>query len=204
MSRSSHTDSSLYPTPSTDADVLSGALRVGTSISRMWGVELEFVRSGRSNDEGPVVYPLLQFATVSANVGQVLPAGAAQSSIAIPVPFDYQSEVRRRHMSVDAVAWARQPVGGDVDLVYLAGIAFARERSDMTQHISPILRAGVASTTFRSAFVEYATRPLVGMEARIGLTSRLRLIPGLRVQGLGSGWLVRPSVALGWVFSGAP
>ena len=28
----------------------------------------------------------------------------------------------------------------------------------------------------------------------------IRLIPGLRVQGLGDGWLVRPNVAVGWFF----
>jgi hypothetical protein len=38
------------------------------------------------------------------------------------------------------------------------------------------------------------------MEARIGLTSRLRLVPGIRVQGLGDGWLLRPYVGLGWFF----
>lgn len=197
VSRSSHGDSSFYPSPSGGAEVLSGALRVGTSISGIWGVELEFVRSGRSSDETPIVNPLAQ-AGSTVNLAQLLPGVAP--GIPIPFPFEYRSEVRRRHTSMNAVVWARQPVGGAVDLVYLAGIAFARERSDVTQNIVPVPRAIVAPTSIRSTFTEYATRPLVGMEARIGLTSRLRLVPGLRVQGLGDGWLVRPNVAIGWFF----
>jgi hypothetical protein len=198
VSRSSHSDSSFYSSPSNGAEVLSGALRVGTSINGTWGVELEYVRAGRSSDETPLIYPLAQAGSTSVNLAQLLPGLAP--GIPIAFPLEYRSEVRRRHTSMNAVAWARQPVGGAVDLVYLAGIAFTRERSDVTQNIIPVPRAIVPPTPIRSTFTEYATRPLVGMEARIGLTSRLRLIPGLRVQGLGDGWLVRPNVAIGWFF----
>ena len=166
--------------------------------SGIWGVELEYVRAGRSSDETPLINPLAQAGSISVNLVQLLPGVAP--GIPIPFPFEYRSEVRRRHTSMNAVAWARQPVGDAVDLVYLAGIAFTRERSDVTQNISPVPRAIVPPTSIRSTFTEYATRPLVGMEARIGLTPRLRLIPGLRVQGLGDGWLVRPNVAIGWFF----
>ncbi len=198
VSRSSHGDSGFFPSPSNSAEVLSGALRVGTSIDRLWGVELEYVRSGRSSDETPIFNPLAQVGSTSVNLAQLLPGVAP--GIPIPFPFEYRSEVRRRHTSMNGVVWVRQPVGGAVDLVYLAGIAFTRERSDVTQNIIPVSRAIVAPAPIRSTFTEYATRPLVGMEARIGLTSRLRLVPGLRVQGLGDGWLVRPNVALGWFF----
>jgi hypothetical protein len=198
VSRSSHGDSSFYPSPSNGAEVLSGALRVGTSINRLWGVELEYARSGRSSEQTPIFIPLALAGSTSVNLPQLLP-GAVQS-ISLPFPFDYRSEIRRRRTSMNAVLWARQPVGGAVDLVYLAGIAFTRERSDVTQNIIPIVRTIVPPIPIRNTFTEYATRPLVGVEARIGLTSRLRLVPGLRVQGLGAGWLVRPNVALGWFF----
>lgn len=198
VSRSSHADSSLYQSPSNGSEVLSGALRVGTSITRLWGVELEYIRSGRSSDETSTFNPLALAGSTSVNLAQLLPGIAP--GIPIPLPFEYRSEVRRRHTSVNAVAWARQPVGGAVDLVYLAGIAFTRERSDLMQNIIPTVRTIVPPTPIRSTFTEYATRPLVGMEARIGLTSRLRLVPGIRVQGLGAGWLVRPNVSLGWFF----
>jgi hypothetical protein len=96
------------------------------------------------------------------------------------------------------VAWARQTLGSSVDLAYLGGIAFTRDRSDVSQSVTPGLR--LPPTTYRSTVIEYATRPLVGVEARVGLTSRLRLIPGFRVQGLSQGWLMRPYVGLGWFF----
>jgi len=198
VSRSSHADSRFYSPPSNGAEVLSGALRVGTSITGIWGVELEYVRAGRSSEETPIFNPLAQAGSTSVSLVQLLPGVAP--GIPTPFPFDYRSEVRRRHSSMNAVVWARQPVGGAVDLVYLAGIAFTRERSDVTQNIIPVPRAIVPPAPIRSTFTEYATRPLVGMEARIGLTPRLRLIPGLRVQGLGDGWLVRPNVAVGWFF----
>ena len=199
VSRSSHASSSLYPSPSNDAEVLSGALRAGTFVGSNWGVELEFVRSGRTNEEGPQIVPLAQGGTFSGTF-TVLPAGAAPNAISIPIPFDYRSEVRRRHESIDAVAWARQSVSGSVDLVYLGGVAFSRDRSDITQSIGPALRAIVPPTTFRSTFIQYDTRPLVGMEARIRFTSRIRLIPGFRLQALSDGWLMRPYVGLGWFF----
>src|SRR5882672_7477748 len=111
VSRSSHGDSSFYPSPSNGAEVLSGALRVGTSINRLWGVELEYARSGRSSEETPIFNPLAQAGSTSLNLVQLLP-GVAQS---ITFPFEYRSEIRRRHTSMNAVAWARQPVGGAVD-----------------------------------------------------------------------------------------
>ena len=205
VSRVSHTDSSLISSPGNGAEVLSGALRVGTSVGSNWGVELEFARSGRSNEEGPIIGPLVETG-VPTNIAQLLPTGLVPGNIPIPFSFDYRLEVRRRQTSVDAVAWARQSAGGSVDLVYLGGIAFARDRSDVTESInvspgplSQAIRAFVPQS-FSSSSIEYAARPLVGMEARIQLTSRLRLIPGLRVQGLGDGWLLRPHVGLGWFF----
>jgi hypothetical protein len=209
VSRVSHADSSLFSSPSSGAEVLSGALRVGTSVGPNWGVELEFARSGRTEEQGPIVSPLALAGSISGaiqgtstltTITQLLPAGTVPGSIPIPIPFDYQSDVRTRHSSVDAVAWARQSVGGRVDLVYLGGIAFSRDRSDLTEAITPVLRTIAPPETFHSTFIDYATRPLVGMEARIKFTSRLRLIPGFRVQGLADGWLLRPYVGLGWFF----
>jgi hypothetical protein len=209
VSRVGRADSSLYPSPSNGTEVLSGALRVGTFVGSNWGVELEFVRSGRTNEQGAVIRPLALAGSTSAAIAQVLPPGVVPNNISFPVPFDYRSDVGRRHASVDAVAWARRSVSGSVDLVYLGGVAFSRDRSDITESVTPVFRtlappatgvAVVAATTFRSTLIQYDTRPLVGMEARIGLTSKLRLVPGLRLQGLRNGWLLRPYVGLGWFF----
>lgn len=213
VSRVSHADSSLYSSSSNGGEVLSGALRVGTSVGPNWGVELEFVRSGRTNEQEPVINPLaltesifVAGGAVPSTITDLLPTGGLRGYTST-IPFSFRSDVRRRHTSLDAVAWARQSVSGSIDLVYLGGIAFSRDRSDITESINlprsvapQTLLAFVPQTEFHSAFIEYATRPLVGMEARIRFTSRLRLVPGFRVQGLGNGWLLRPYVGLGWFF----
>ena len=94
-------------------------------------------------------------------------------------------------------------VGGTVDLVYLGGVAFSRERTEISQNFPTIL--GLIAplpppSAFRSTTISYGTRPLAGVEARIRFTSHVRLIPGVRLQGITEGWLLRPYVGLGWFF----
>ena len=200
VSRVSHTDSSFGSSPSSNTEVVSGSLRVGTAVSQTWGVELEFVRSGQSHrSQNPIITPLQ---AGGLNVGALTPSPTGTIAInGIPVPIGgFQSDIRQSHSDFDAVAWVRQGVGGSVDLVYLGGLAFSRQRVEITQTFPAILRTLVPGGTFRTTAVDYATRPLVGAEARIGLTSHVRLIPGLRLQGLGNGWLLRPYAGLGWFF----
>ena len=52
----------------------------------------------------------------------------------------------------------------------------------------------------RTTTISYGTRPLAGVEARIRFTSHVSLIPGVRLQGIADGWLLRPYVGLGWFF----
>lgn len=186
VSRSSHAESNVSPTASSDSEVISGSLRVGTSVGQNWGVELEFVRSGRSRSQPPVsILPL--------------PAGVLPPNMPSPIGV-FQTDVRRNHSDFDAVAWARQRVSGSVDLVYLGGIAFSRERIEITQTFPTVIRLLVPGGVFRTTSVTYGTRPLVGAEARIALTSHVRLLPGLRIQGQAGGWLLRPYAGLGWFF----
>ena len=190
VARVSHAEGSVYEEASPGGfEVPSGALRVGTSIGSGWGVELEFVRSGRTTEDMAIAYPLY---------GRVVPMLDLPVPIGFPVPIAYRPEIRQRQTSVDAALWARRPLGPSVDLVVLGGVALTRGRTDVTQSIVTSGRAILQS--FRSTYVEYATRPLVGMEARIAMTARLRLVPGIRVQGLADGWIARPSVALAWFF----
>lgn len=50
----------------------------------------------------------------------------------------------------------------------------------------------------------YSVGPVVGVEARLGLTDHVMLVPGMRLQTVGgtaaSAWLFRASVGLGWKF----
>jgi hypothetical protein len=124
------------------------------------------------------------------------------STSVIPIRF-VQSDIRQSHSDFDAVIWGRQAVGARVDLVYLGGVVFSRERTEITQNFPTILGLFAPlppNSTFRSTTISYGTRPLAGVEARIGFTSHVRLIPGVRLQGIADGWLLRPYVGLGWFF----
>ena len=105
--RLSHADSTFYPSPAAGSEVLVGALRVGTSITPTVGVELEFVRSGRTNDAGGIYGPIL--AAVEAQLPGVIP-GLSAPSRALPVA--YNPDIQRRQESFDALVWARQAIGG--------------------------------------------------------------------------------------------
>jgi hypothetical protein len=190
ISRFGHTDSTYSSTPTSDSEVISGSVRVGTSVGQNWGVELEFVRSGNSHGQTSPPVPLPFAGTVSNT-----PSGAVS---VIP----YETDVRQSHYDFDTVAWVRQAAGRKVEVVYLGGVAFSHQRLEISQTFPTVVRAllPVPANSFRTTIVDYSTRPLVGVEARIGLTSHVRLIPGLRLQGLTDGWLLRPYAGLGWFF----
>jgi hypothetical protein len=206
VSRVSHTDSNFYSSSPDGSETLSGSVRVGTAIAPSWGVELEFVHSGRSHDQvTPSVQPL---ATTNTSItgAPVIPLQgftfSSASANVIPIRF-VQSDVRQSHTDLDALIWVRQGVGGSVDLVYLGGVAFSRQRSEISQNFPTILGLIAPlppNSAFRSTTISYGTRPLAGVEARIEFTSHVRLIPGVRLQGIAEGWLLRPYVGLGWFF----
>jgi len=197
VSRFSQTTSNVASSEAGDSEVVSGSLRVGTSLGQNWGVELEFVRSGRSRGQvpPPIYLPLAS----GANSFTVAPAGV--SSIAFPIG-GFQTDLRQSHYDFDTLAWVRQRAGDNVDLVYLGGVAFSHRQVEIAQTFPTVIRAllPIPGGTFRTTVIDYSARPLVGAEARIGLTSHVRLIPGLRLQGVADGWLLRPYAGLGWFF----
>ena len=194
VSRISHTDSNYSSGPSDDSEVVSWSLRVGTDIGQNWGTELEFERSASSHTSSPIGIPI----PLASPVG-----GLDLRFTPDAIPIAFETSIERSHSGFNAVAWARQHAGGSIDLVYLAGVSFLRDRTEVSQTfptavlaLLPVPRGG----GFRTTIVDYSARPLVGAEARIGLTSHVRLIPGLRLQGLADGWLLRPYAGLGWFF----
>lgn len=48
--------------------------------------------------------------------------------------------------------------------------------------------------------VIYDAKPFVGVESPIVIMGRAYLVPGIRLHGLDDGWLIRPSVGIGWNF----
>lgn len=102
------------------------------------------------------------------------------------------------------VAWVAQTVSSRIDLIYLGGIAFSRMVEEMEFELTR--RAALAPIVVPSSIrtTTYGAGPVVGLEARVRFPARAILIPGVRLHGVGGGagggWLVRPSVALGWRF----
>jgi hypothetical protein len=204
VSRVTHTDSNFYSSPD-GAETLSGSVRVGSAIGPSWGVELEFVHSGRSHDQvTPSVSPLATNTSITTAPPIALQGFTFSSSSANVIPIRFvQSDVRQSHSDLDALIWVRQGVGGSVDLVYLGGVAFSRQRTEISQNFPTILGLIAPlppNSAFRSTTISYGTHPLAGIEARIRFTSHVRLIPGVRLQGIADGWLLRPYVGLGWFF----
>jgi hypothetical protein len=174
--------------------------RVGMALGSRWGTEVE------------VAYRFREESTREQRLGSdivVLPG------LVIPAPVA-TIETSTAITSFSPSVWVAQAVANRLDLVFHAGVAFNRTQSTRDVRfdarrvqatlvplppnigvITPIrtLTPAVPSTKL----TVYDVEPLVGIDARIGVGSRLRVTPGLRMSGIG-GWSVRPSVAVGWMF----
>jgi len=202
VTRLGRTESGGYNYPNLDGEVIGGALRVGTALGDRWGAELELARSGVVENESTTNPPFaipLSAPTITAS-GSV---STASNLLAI-FPIRYTTDLRLRNTTLAASAWIRQPVGSTVDLVYLAGIGFSRTVQEQDLRFATPLIATIAPQFQLTRVTSYNASPFVGFEARIGLTDHVRLVPGVRLQGfegpVGSGWLIRPGVGLGWFF----
>jgi hypothetical protein len=181
-------------------EAVAFSLRLGTPIGQNWGVELGFTYPNeieRENSQFPI--PLLAAALAGRTAAGI---AVPPTNVTFPV-FEASTEVERRNTTLETVAWFAQSVSGRVDLVYLGGVAFNRVVEEISFNFNRRLIAIVVPNSTRS--VSYDVGPVVGMEARIGLTDHVRLVPAFRLQGVGGsttqgGWLLRPSVGLAWQF----
>jgi hypothetical protein len=94
----------------------------------------------------------------------------------------------------------RQQVTSRFAMQYLGGISFNRVITEYSYSTSgmPNIYAGLVPRSQRS--IDYGVAPVVGTEARIGMTDHLQLVPGIRLQTIGDSWLLRPAVSLAWQF----
>jgi len=173
------------------------AVRVGTSLSERWGVELEFARPSAFEGDRR------RFGDPVPLVGAGRQPGATDpipDIVIRPVPVDVRIHLEQRTTTFDALAWIRQRVGSKVDLVYLGGLSLNRTVREVDADFPglPIVRPGGARLT------AYGSGPVAGFEARIAMTEHVHFVPGVRIHGLSGqvseGWLIRPGVGLGWSF----
>ena len=197
--RSTYSESAGVRGASGGGEALGFALRVGTRLGAIWGVEAEFARPSSIEEEGapggipiPALPPSLAF--------DRLPGGS--TLIYPPIVVGFRSG--QRHTTLSAVAWAEQLVSARVSLVYLGGIGFVRSQHDYSVSYSPLLGASPTILPpfppYASETVRYGAGALAGFEARLGLTDHAQLVPGIRLHAIGDTWLVRPSVGINWSF----
>ncbi len=188
--------------PFGSGEVLAGVLRLGAPLGDRWGVEVEFARSGElESDSGFAQHILTGPLPLGGTSGTVMTWTSGDAASLLIFPPQYSVEAERTHTSINTAVWWQQTLGERVALAYLGGISFFREAHEMSTAISPLLRIQAPirlASQYRS--VNYGTAPLAGFEARIRLTESVRLVPGLRLQGLDDGWLVRAGIGLGWWF----
>jgi hypothetical protein len=180
-------------------EALSFSLRAGTGLTSRFGAELDFTRPSEiTTDETPDVSILpVPRDTFFPNLSVVLP-----DLPAFPLPgIGYRVRTTQRSTTITAAAWMRQEITPRIALVYLGGIAFGRvERTVTTSFDVPPILASIYPPTFEAGTVDYRAGPMAGFEGRLGLAEHIQVIPGVRVLSVGSGWIVRPAVSLGWMF----
>jgi hypothetical protein len=179
----------------------SGAMRLGTLVASRVGVELEWLWPGliESNGQGPIY---IAGGLPSAAVGSLFQAGLIPDAAIFPI---VSQQTRMRTTTLSTLAFVRQPVGEHVDLVYLGGLGFSRVVHEISYGIPALPAADrLVIQPYRTRTTQYGVGPVVGAEARIGMTGHLHLVAGVRLHALGQslvdGWLVRPSVGLAWMF----
>ncbi len=181
-------------------------LRLGTPIGTKWGAEVEFVRPGEiTSDQTPDILPLL---TNTPEIARVLPSvpGLPTFDYYDPLTFpaySYRFRSTQRRTTVSTALWVRQEISPRFSLAYLGGVAFGRTNNEVeiTYLISrpSILPIPPIAPTLTES-ITYDVQPMVGVEGRMRMGGKVDLVPGLRLQGAGGGWVIRPAVGLSWTF----
>lgn len=193
---------------SNSGETLGFALRVGTELGMRWGVELEFLRPAEIETEfSPGIVPLA-FDSSPLTFTDLTNLTNGTTSVVFP-SFSYRFRTRQRTTTLSSALWARQQISSGISLVYLGGVGFHHRTEEATISFTPsplpalpgiptipiVLPPASVSTA-----TTYDVGPFAGVEARIGLTTHVQLVPGVRLHGINGGWLLRPSVGLGWTF----
>jgi hypothetical protein len=178
------------------------ALRLGTPVGARWGVELEFVRPGEmTSDQTPEFLPYVTAPNVRTSL-PTLPNGAevlVYDPLTLPA-YSYRFRSTQRRTTVSAALWARQEISPRFSLAYLGGVAFGRTNSEVEISYLFARPTILPIPPVFSESIAYDVRPMVGVEGRIRMGGKVDLVPGLRLHGVGGGWLIRPAVGLSWAF----
>lgn len=202
------TSSEGYDNPAT-GEAVSWALRLGGPIGSRFGVELEFARPEQIKNDQTPDYRILSAlgGGLVSGIFDVAPSNVTSTTVVVPdiaiFPVPFSVRTARRNTTLTASVWARQEVSRRFSMVYLGGIDFNRIEQVYEYNyggggrILPALPTILPRT---SRTTEYGVGPMAGVEARVGMSDHVRLVPGVRLHALQGGWLVRPAVGLAWEF----
>jgi len=174
-------------------------LRLGTPVGEKWGVELEFARPGEiTSDQTPEIVPYLTSPIVRGAL-QTGPDLAVIDPVTLPA-YSFRIRTTQRRTTLSPSLWVRQEISPRFSLLYLGGVAFGRTTNEV--EITYLFsRPGIAPIPpSRAETIVYDARPLAGVEGRIRMSGSVDFVPGLRLQSVEGGWLVRPALGLSWTF----
>lgn len=188
-------------------EVLGFALRAGTPLGAIWGVEIEFARPGEIERELATGVPIpLDIPVTVPGVPSIVrnPEGARLAEMLIRGGYPLRMRTAERHSTLSAALWVQQQFTGRFSMVYLGGVAFSRSVFESEVTYSPLILVPESSSLVLpptlSETTVYGIRPVVGVESRLQMTARAQLVPGLRMQAANGQWFIRPSLGLSWNF----
>jgi hypothetical protein len=174
-------------------------LRLGTEVGRRWGIELEFVRPGEiTSEQLPEILPA--YYTITAEPVPPILANVLPDPSSIFPSFSYRFQVTQRRTTLSTALWVRQEISRRFSLGYVGGIAFGRTESEIEISYLPVRPTIIPIPPSVTESVDYGIAPMVGVEGRIRMTDHVAFVPGLRLHGIDSGWMIRPALGLTWTF----
>jgi hypothetical protein len=177
---------------------LAFGVRAGLPLGVQWGAEVEFSR-------GTAVIKDERAGRGLFGPTSVLGAGLFDiGSLPSTSPgYELLVHATYRNASIDPLVWFTHPLSNRLDLAFIGGIAFNRLEADERYEVIALRPNLSFSFTVRPISlhtVQYRVGALAGIETRVAMGDHVRVIPGVRIHGVGSGWAVRPAVSVGWLF----
>jgi hypothetical protein len=194
-----------FDNPAT-GEAVSWALRLGGPIGSHFGAEVEFARPEEIESDQTPDYRILNALTggLLSGLFDVTPGQVGNTVVpTIFPPINISVRTAQRNTTLTASVWARQEVSPKFSMVYLGGIGFNRVEQRYEYdfggggRILPALPTILPRSTRTT---QYGVGPMAGVEAHVGMSEHLRLVPGVRMHAFNGGWLVRPAVGLAWQF----
>lgn len=118
---------------------------------------------------------------------------------------------RQTTTSTDAtvVAGWHKPIGRKIAVTYLGGVVFRRQDHERSVAISgpslTVIQQAQLTSVLRTTgvlpeydYATFSTGIVGGLEAEIGLTKRIALVPHIRLISAENAWNVQPGIAVRW------